>query len=120
MNRTQTLDYQGNKIFFIDFSNLKSLDEIKNLILDAQKYIHNCPLNSVYTLTSVQDTHFNNDITKIFTEYVKSNKPYIKCSAVVGISGLKLILYNTMMKVTGRDTRSFSDIEQAKSWLVMQ
>jgi len=120
MNRTQIIDFQGRKMFFIDFSNLKTIEEINELIQIAKKYIHSQPPKSVYTLTSVEGTHFNNEITKIFTDYVKSNSPYVKTSAVTGISGLKLILYNSMMKLTGRDTRSFSTLEQAKTWLAAQ
>ncbi len=120
MNRTQIIEYQGKKIFFIDFSKLKTFEEIKSVTIEARQYIHSQPLMSVYTLSTVEDTHFNNEIQSMFMEYIKSNKPYVKASAVIGISGLKHILYNTMMKLTGRDTRSFSTIEQAKSWLVGQ
>ena len=120
MARTQLIEHHGRKIFFIDFSGIKTIQEIKTVIADAQKFIHSQPVGSVYTLTTVEDTHFNNDITPIFTEYVKSNKPYVKASAVIGITGLKLILYNTMMKLTGRDTRSFKTLDEAKEWLVKQ
>jgi len=117
MNRTQFIDYQGKKIFYIDFSNLKTFEEIKALTLEAQKYIHSQPPLSVITLSTVENTHFNTEIKDMFTEYIKSNKPYVKTSAVIGISGLKMIMYNGMMKISGRDTRAFSDMEQAKSFL---
>jgi hypothetical protein len=120
MERTQIIEHHAKKIFFIDFSNLKSMEEINTVIMDAQKYIHSQPKSSILTLTTVEGTHFNNNITPIFTEYVRGNKPFVKASAVIGISGLKQILYNTMMKMTGRDTRSFSTIDQAKEWLVSQ
>lgn len=120
MNKTQVIEYQGKKIFFIDFSFLKTLGEIKAVTEEAKKYLHAQPNGSVYTLTSVEETHFNTEIRDMFTEYMKSNKPYVKASAVLGVSGLKQILYNTMMKLTGRDTRSFSTMEEAKKWLVNQ
>jgi hypothetical protein len=116
-NRTQIIEHKGTAIFFIDFSKLKTFEEIHSITVEAQKYIHAQPHNSIYTLTSVEDTHFNTEIRNMFTEYVKSNKSYVKRSAVVGVTGLKLILFNTMMKLTGRDTRSFSGIEEAKDWL---
>jgi hypothetical protein len=120
MAKTQIIEYQGKKIFFIDFSNLKSFDEINEVTKEAKLYIHSQTPKTVFTLTSVEGTHFNNEIKEMFTEYVKSNKNYVKASAVIGVSGLKQIMYNTMMRLTGRDTRSFDTIEQAKTWLVSQ
>jgi len=120
MARTQTIEYLGKKIFFIDFSNLKTFEEINAVTKEAKSYIHSQPPKSVSTLTSVEATHFNNEIQRMFTEYIKSNKNYVKASAVIGVTGLKQILYNTMMKLSGRDTRSFDTIELAKSWLVSQ
>ena len=51
---------------------------------------------------------------------LKKNKSYIKASAIVGITGLKQIVFNGLMRITGRDIKSFSTIEQAKSWLISQ
>jgi len=34
------------------------------------------------------------------------------------LSGLQRIVYNGIMKITGRDIRSFETIEIAKDWLV--
>jgi len=120
MGKTQIVEYQGRKIFFIDFSNLKSFDEVKAVTVEAKKYIHSQPAMSLLTLANVEGTHFNNEIKEMFAEYVKSNKPYVKASAVIGVSGLKQILYNAIMKLSGRDIRSFSTIVQAKDWLVQQ
>jgi len=120
MSKTKIIEHKGTKIFYIDFSKLTKFDEIKAVTVEAQKYIHTQALSSALTLANVEDTHFNSEIRDMFTEYIKSNKPYVKASAVIGVSGLKQILYNTMMKLSGRDVRSFSTIEQAKDWLASQ
>lgn len=121
MNRTQTIDHNGKKIFFIDFSNLQAIEEIKGVIKEAQKYIHYQPLNSVCTLTSVESTHFNNEIKEMFTEYIKSNKPFVKSSAIIGVTGLKQVIYNGMLKLAGREsTRAFTTLDQAKAWLATE
>lgn len=120
MSRTNIIDHQNKKIFFIDFSNLKSLDEIKTLIVEAQKHIHKQPSQSVLTLTNVENTHFNTEISDLFTDYIKSNKNYVKARAILGVSGLKLVLYNSFQKVTGSNMRAFPNIEEAKNWLAAQ
>ncbi len=120
MERIQILDYQGKKIYFMDFSKLRTIEEIKAVILEAKKYIHSQPAKSVYALTSVEGMHFSVQIKDIFAEFLKSNGPHIKASAVIGISGLLRTVYNGVLVLTGRDTRAFNTIDQAKAWLIAQ
>ena len=61
--------------------------------------------------------HFSNEIKDLFSDFIKGNKPYVKASAVVGLSGLQQILYNGLMKITGRDIKSFNSLQTAKDWL---
>jgi hypothetical protein len=41
----------------------------------------------------------------------------MKMSAVVGVTGLKQIVFNGLMKLTGRDVKSFNSVDDAKRWL---
>ena len=61
---------------------------------------------------------FNNEVKSQFTNFLKGNKPHIKKSAVFGMSGLARILFNGLMKITGRDVRSFETMEEAKEFLL--
>ena len=74
----------------------------------------------MYSLTSLEGMHFNNTIKEMFAEIAKSNKPYVKAGAIIGITGLKQFMFNGIMKLSGRDVKCFDSIEQAKSWLVNQ
>lgn len=118
MSRTQIIDFQGNKLFYMDFTNLKSAEEVMNVITEARSYIVRQPASSILALTNIEGMHFNNQVKDLFSDFVKQNKPYIKCSAVIGVDGLKQILYNGIMKVTGRDVKAFSTMSIAKSWLI--
>jgi hypothetical protein len=120
MERTQVILHQGKKIVYIDFSNLRMFDEIKTVIEDAKKHIHGQPPLSVLTLTSVEETHFNSEIKDLFTAYISSNKPYVKARAILGVTGLKQVIYNGMIKFTGNNIRAFTKAEDAKNWLVSQ
>ena len=48
------------------------------------------------------------------------NKPYVKASAVVGVDGLKKVVFNAVQTVSGRHLSSFETADQAKAWLVSQ
>lgn len=118
MSRTKTINYKGVHIFYMDFSDLKSREEIKQIMAESINYIRSKDKNSVIALTNMSNMFFNNDIRNDFQEFLKGNKPYIKISAAFGMSGLARFLYNTLMKVTGRDVRSFEKMEEAQEFLV--
>ena len=51
-------------------------------------------------------------------QFSAHNKPYVKAAAVVGITGLKKIIFGAVMAFSRRNLESFEDMEQAKRWLV--
>ncbi|MCF8359679.1 MAG: hypothetical protein K9H26_13035 [Prolixibacteraceae bacterium] len=109
--------YNQKRIVYIDFSNLKKPEEIYTLMADATRFISaNLPI-SVLTLTNLSGMHFNNEIFNRFISYVKSNSPYVKASAVVGMSGMMQIFYNSFTKLTGRNVKAFSTELEAKKFL---
>jgi len=118
MARTQHLSQNGIEIFHIDFSNVTNVEEIKEIINDSVKYIRSQPANSVLTLTNLEGMHFSNEIKDLFNNFIKGNKLYVKAGAVIGLSRLQQILYNGLMRITGRDIKSFNSFEIAKEWLI--
>jgi len=117
MNRVQIIHYKGKRIVFLDFSNVQTIEEIIVIANQAKQYIHAQPLSSVYSLTTIEGMHFNNAIRDVFTELAKSNKPYVKSGSIVGVTGMKQILFNGIMKLTGRDIKAFNSIDLAREWL---
>jgi hypothetical protein len=117
MARTQQISHKGKEIFYMDFSSLNSVNDINGVINESIRHIRSKQSASLYCLTNINGMHFSGEIKELFHNFVKGNKPYIKASAVVGLNGLQQILYNGMMKITGRDIKSFSTIDQAKEWL---
>jgi len=102
----------------MDFSNAKSMLEIEPIINESIAYIRKQPINSVTGLTNLENMFFSNEVKNAFSTFLQGNKPYMIKSAVFGMSGLARILFNGLMKITGRDVRSFEKIEEAKDFLV--
>jgi hypothetical protein len=120
MRNIEIKNLQGKEVCFIDFSGLKEDAEIKNLIEASKKYIRSKPVKSVYCLTNIHEMHFNSDVKEIFTEFVKGNKNYMKASAVIGVIGLRQFMFNSIMKISGRDVKAFNEEDEAKNWLAAQ
>lgn len=117
MRKPELISYKGKTISYMDFSNLKTIDEIDSLIKLSKAYIHNQTTFSVLALTNIDGIHFNSNIKGMFSDFVGSNKPFVKASAVIGISGLVRIVYNAVTRLNGRDVRSFDTDILAKEWL---
>jgi hypothetical protein len=110
------IKYKGLPILQIDFERCQPA-ELLERIRYARSVMAAQPLNSVRTLTMVKDARFNNQVSEAIKEYTNHNKPYVRIAAVVGLSGLQEIVYNVIIKVTGRKISTFPHVEAAKEFL---
>ena len=119
MDRVKFIEHKGRKILHLDFSHVKAA-EIMPIIDMAKSTISAQPPKSVYTLTDVTEAGFNTQVSDAMKEFVSHNKPYVAASAVVGVTGLKQIIFNAVMKFSGRHLHAFDSLDQAKDWLAKQ
>jgi len=120
MERVKFIDYKGKKILLEDFSGLKPGEEFDKTLEEARKTIHSQPEHSVLALFDASDGYFDQDVMNKMKDFTKSNNPYMKAAAVVGITGLLKIALITVTKVAGRDFKTFNTRDQALEWLVAQ
>jgi hypothetical protein len=66
----------------------------------------------------ITNTHFSREVTNAVREYVENNRPYVRASAVVGVTGLQEIIINALKAEAGREIAVFDDLEKAKDWLL--
>ena len=119
MERIQFVEHRGTRLLHLNLAGAKAADVIQ-LVKDATPVIAAHPERSVRTLTDVTDLSFNSEATVALKQFTMHNKPYVIAGAVVGVTGLKQIIYNSIVKLTGRKIMAFDTIDQAKNWLVSQ
>ncbi len=117
--RVRFVEHQSRRLLLLDFSQC-SAEEVLQTIGDAEKTIRVQPPRSLLTLTDVTGTRYNLEVTQAMKEFVHANKPHVRAAAVVGIDGLKKIVYEAVMRFSGRNVPVFPDLETAKDWLVAQ
>ena len=117
MEFVKWIDYKGKKILLSDLAKTGPADwpEIDSQYEENMKGM---PDDSVLALVCVEDAHFDSETIKKFKERAKKDAPYIKKTAVVGITGIKKVVYSSIMRFAGRDGKVFDDREQAKEWLL--
>jgi hypothetical protein len=119
VKRIQVIDYKGKEIIYLDFSDC-NVNEVFEIIEIAKKIIRVQPLNSVLTLTNVSGTKYNREIIQAMKEFANGNKPFVKAGAVIGIDGLKRVVYDAITRFSERNLPAFDDNKKAKDWLIRQ
>ena len=118
-HRIKFIEHKGRRILHLDFTQARA-DEVIQIIGKAKGVIAAQPAGSIRTLTDVTDIKFNTAATEAMKEFASHNKPYVTAAAVVGVTGLKKIIYNAVVKFSGRNLVAFDSHGQAKDWLVAQ
>ncbi len=119
MERVKFINHSGKEILLLDFSGTKPHEAVA-IIERAKGIIGSRPENSLLTLTDVTDIHFNNELSQQMKEFTAHNKPYVRAAAVVGVTGLKRIIYNAVIAFSRRNITTFDDRDRAAQWLADQ
>jgi len=121
MKRIEEFSMEGKNFVYIDFSNLIKNEEFVSLSSSVESVIANYPEKSLYTITNVENVRFDSNSKQIVANYLKNNKPYVKCGAIIGFDGIKKIMISSMLDLGGRKNMYFAfSREQAIEWLLQQ
>ena len=116
MERARFIAHRGKKIFLLDCTNA-SIEEIHAIAEECERQVRVQPLNSVMTLTLAGGGKFSPETIQKLKELTKGNKPYVKASAVVGITGLYKVVLSAVSLFSERRFHMFDDVEEAKNFL---
>jgi hypothetical protein len=122
MKEMSTFTYKGKEIYLMDVSHFRihGRAEFKKVVEHAKTVIQVQPHKSVLIITDISDTNFDMDIVDTFKEYAKHNNPYIKASALIGLSGMQKVIFYGIKTFTGRDFYLAKDFADAQEWLIRQ
>jgi hypothetical protein len=117
MERIRFVEHKGKSILLEDFSGVKPGEEFKQTLDHARLAIVSQPPKSVLALFDATGANFDMDSLTALGDFVKSNTPFIKYAAVVGITGLLTIALQAVQRVGGRDFKVCSSREEAMDFL---
>ena len=119
MSGASIVIHGGKQIIFVDFRNCDERQDLQ-VIAEGAKLIRKQPNNSALVLCDFTDSPPIPQILQPLREFVTGNSPFVKASAILGITGMGRVLYNSVMKLAGRNIPIIEDYEQAKEWLIAQ
>jgi hypothetical protein len=112
------VDYKGKRILYADYresGSLNNLLQILDNVIGIARTTHNVLLISNFE----GETAYPQFIERIKLWGKDQCQKNIVKSAVIGISGIKMVYYNTYVIITGdKKTKAFSSYNNALDWLV--
>jgi hypothetical protein len=119
MERARFIEHRGKRIFQLDCTDA-TVAEIDAIIAECARQVRMQPPDSVLTLTIAGGGKFGPETITKLKELTKGNKPYVKASAVVGISGLYKVVISAVSLFSQRSFHLFDEVGPAKDFLAGQ
>ncbi len=118
---TKIITHKGKDIIYLDYRGLKHPDKFQEKVgetIKRTKYYLENNIKDILVLTDLNDSYIYGDATRFLKESTKMARPFVKKSAVIGVSGAKRILLNMVNLFSGYETKSFQTKDEALDWLV--
>lgn len=120
MERVNFWKHHDKIIILFDFSGCNESEFLK-VLEDARSVVRTLKKDTLLTLVDVTNTESNERTNKAIKSFAEENKPYVKAGAVVGVFGIKKLVFQMVMKFTGRkNLKLFNTVREAKEWLTQQ
>ena len=120
MERARFIEHRGCRILFIDFSGMNDPGEALAEIARGRRVVAEQPPGSLFTLTDVTGTRYDDDIIQALKELAEHNRPFVRAAASVTRTPLHLVALRASAIATRRRLEAFDDLDKAKDWLALQ
>lgn len=114
MKNVDIVQAYGKRIVQIDFDGCGP-DQYESVLAEAERIIRREQASTALTL--VGDTHFDPEAVEQLTRFATRVTPLLERSAVVGLTGVKKVIFGGIKEHYRAPVGVFDDPEQAKAWL---
>jgi hypothetical protein len=121
-DRVEVFELKGKRFIYYDMSHLRNNLEFKAFIEFAKRSVQGFPQDaSLFSITNIEGVLYDSETKNIVAEWMDFNKPFVKQGAVIGLDGIKKIMVNAILKMSGRSNMAFFHSKQeAVEWLSAQ
>lgn len=120
MDRIRFLPYKGLRIFYQDFSGLRTRQEVIETIAASRDFASQQAPNSLFALSDFSQTYYDREVIRFLKSVIPQNDRFVRHEAVVGLSPMTRIIFNSVRKMSGRNFYAAQSLEEGKEWLFEQ
>ena len=103
------------QVFVVDFSQCEP-GTFAPIVREAQQTLCRLPLRSARVVTVFQDVRFDLGTVKEMKDYASTVMPHLRRCALVGIDGMKKVVFGGIKPLFSIPLQLFDDVEAAKAW----
>ncbi len=119
MARVKLITHAGKEILSIDMSQCDAA-AFRLVAAEAQPLVAKCDPKSLLTLTNLAGVGTDANTRDAIREFIAQNKPFVKASALYGVSGIARAIGGALIAATGRRMKIFDSEGDALAWLATQ
>jgi len=116
MERFRWIEVNENKILYIDFSNLKP-DELIKEVEKGIEFIKGLGEKEILMISDTSNSPTNPKSFAAVKRFGHETNPYVKRSATIGAKGIKRFSFRVYKAFVKRDIEAVDSIEEAIEWL---
>jgi len=115
---TERIRIIDHGIVLLDLSSIREPQKEAHLTDAARKLIARQPVGEALVLTDITGSTFSDAAVDALTKLAERNRPFVKASALVGLSPLTRVIFRAVVALTRRDIRAFATREEAIVYLL--
>lgn len=119
MKYIKSISHQGTSILYSNLSNLDP-EIAKSAIQSTVNVISKMPLKSVCSLINLEGLELTRDLIAEIRSVGATNTPYVKATAICGLNPMARFIAYSVIKITKRNAKLFTNPEEGKTWLYEQ
>ena len=118
--KSHWLTHQGKRILFCDCTQLtqSDLEILKSELNGVEGLILLEAEQSVLMLCDIRGSIATPEALDPFKQFSTHTAKYIQKLAVLGVSGLKKVLFDALVQLSGMHATAYDEMENALDWLV--
>jgi hypothetical protein len=101
-----------------DFSGLRVVGQIVPLSAEAREFMEKQPRGEALVLTDFTDSTFDREVANAMRGLAEHHKPWVKASALVGLTPLMRLVCGAITALTRRDIHTCETRAEAVAYLV--
>jgi hypothetical protein len=101
-----------------DFSNIVEVETALTVVQQARVFMQSRPRDgSTLILTNVTNSTFNQEVVDALRSMAEHHKPWVRASAIYGLTPLMRIILRATIALTGREIRVFETPAEGMDYL---
>ena len=120
MERARYVTHKGRRILFVDYSGIRTVEELESAAREATSIVQAEPAHSVLALLDLTGVPFGLRIVRMLGEAAAANVDLVRGRAVVGLPEAARPAGGAVPNFSGRPLEIFDDRGAALEWLADQ